>query len=104
MKHFRDNNVIGYDSSVIELAYRLANNIEVPPTTFSLIPEAPLRVVLDGFFRVNDNFSALECLYWSREGLRIRRGTWFTHPEQIPLPDDQSEEIELKSSQVSERN
>ena len=67
----------------------------------SLLPEAPFRVVLDGFFRVNIDFTAIEALYWNNESLRIRRGTWFIQPENIPLPAEQADKIERKHAYVN---
>ena len=88
---------------VIELAYRLENNVEVVPSKeHSLLPELSSRVVLDGYFRINTDFTAVDSLYWNSEKLPIRRGTWFSaEPEQIPLPSEQADEIDRKYAQVS---
>lgn len=93
--------ILGYDSSVIEVAYRRQTHLEAPSSVLSLLPEAPFRVVLDGFFRVNTDFTAIESLYWNDESLRIRRGTWFIQPENIPLPAEQADKIERKHAYVN---
>lgn len=63
---------------MIELAYRLANNLEVLSSALTSLPEAPLRVVLDGFFRVNAELTVIDSLYWNSESVRICRETWFS--------------------------
>uniref|UniRef100_A0A915EKU5 Phospholipase DDHD1 n=1 Tax=Ditylenchus dipsaci TaxID=166011 RepID=A0A915EKU5_9BILA len=99
----------GYDSTVLELAYRKHKDIpldEMLQSHRNELPQTEQVIVLNGLYQLTmdkegSNFDEISSVYWKEDTMQIRRGTWFStdgslQPEQVELAD-KIEEHHLKS-------
>jgi phospholipase DDHD1 len=87
----------GYDSLVIEVAWRIRKGIVVDEDTQKLFDEMPKTdevIVLEGLYMLDAEGEKLDSVYWKDESLPLRRGTWFQADTMQPLSMDLAEAIE----------
>ncbi|PAV63267.1 hypothetical protein WR25_21561 isoform A [Diploscapter pachys] len=73
---------IGHDSLILEIKYRAVKKLELDEQTTCYISENDVvrqeAVVLNGLYRLSDDFDQIVAIYWKDDSKEIRRGTWFT--------------------------
>ncbi|KAE9555422.1 hypothetical protein FO519_001359 [Halicephalobus sp. NKZ332] len=87
----------GYDSLIIEVAWRRRNDIAIDPSTALLLDEIPKTenvIVLDGLYMLDENSEKLDSVYWKDESIPLRRGFWFHADNMQPLAMDLATAIE----------
>uniref|UniRef100_A0A7E4ZUV3 DDHD domain-containing protein n=1 Tax=Panagrellus redivivus TaxID=6233 RepID=A0A7E4ZUV3_PANRE len=89
--------LLGYDSLIIEVAYRRRNNMIIDDATLAFIDEIPKTdsiIVLDGLYSLDADAKNLDSVYWKDESLPLRRGSWFQADSMQPLEMDIADAIE----------
>lgn len=89
--------ILGYDSLVIEVAWRHRNGFVVDSDTQEIFDEMPRTddvIVLEGLYMLDKKAENLDSVYWKDESLPLCRGTWFQADTMQPLPMDLAETIE----------
>ncbi|CAJ0606780.1 unnamed protein product [Cylicocyclus nassatus] len=85
----------GRDSLILEAKYRSVFSIPIDDQmTVELLEHnmsvAHSVVVLDGLYKVNDDLTKVESIYWKADACEIRRGSWFNQdwqPLEPPIAD-----------------
>ncbi|WKX96818.1 hypothetical protein Q1695_012899 [Nippostrongylus brasiliensis] len=88
-------NFNGRDSLCLEAKYRSTFSIPLDDQmTVELLEHGftfrQTVVVLEGLYKVNDDLTKVEAIYWKGDSCEIRRGTWFTQdwqPLEPPIAD-----------------
>ncbi|KJH52050.1 hypothetical protein DICVIV_01751 [Dictyocaulus viviparus] len=91
-------NFNGRDSLRLETKYRAAFGLALDDyMTVELLNHGftvgQSVVVMDGLYKVNDDLSKVEAIYWKGDSCEIRRGTWFSQDWQ-PLEPQVADVIE----------
>ena len=87
----------GYDSMIVEVAWRNRNGIVVDEETQKLFDEMPKTddvIVLEGLYMLDTKSERLDSVYWKDESLPLRRGSWFQVDTMQPLSMDLADTIE----------
>lgn len=91
-------NFNGRDSLILEAKYRAVFGIPMDDQmTVELLEHGFTSrqsvVVMDGLYKVNDDLTKVEAIYWKGDSCEIRRGTWFSQDWQ-PLEPHVADTIE----------
>ncbi|KAK0393926.1 hypothetical protein QR680_000473 [Steinernema hermaphroditum] len=87
----------GYDSMMLEINWRRHNNVDIDSKTLEAIESLPKTnrvVVLDGLYKLEEDFTTISAMYWKDDKLEIRRGTWFVSDSLQPIVPDVADAIE----------
>ncbi|KAI1728276.1 DDHD domain-containing protein [Ditylenchus destructor] len=88
----------GYDSTVLELAYRKRNDLELDEEMQAIGHELPVTdevIVLNGLFKLDsEKLDEIISIYWKDESTKICRGTWFNADSMQPLDMKLADAIE----------
>uniref|UniRef100_A0AC35FS09 DDHD domain-containing protein n=1 Tax=Panagrolaimus sp. PS1159 TaxID=55785 RepID=A0AC35FS09_9BILA len=87
----------GYDSMIVEVAWRNRNGIVVDEETQKLFNEMPKTddvICLEGLYMLDTKSERLDSVYWKDESLPLRRGSWFQVDTMQPLSMDLADTIE----------
>uniref|UniRef100_A0A1I7YIL8 DDHD domain-containing protein n=1 Tax=Steinernema glaseri TaxID=37863 RepID=A0A1I7YIL8_9BILA len=87
----------GYDSMMLEINWRRRNNVDIEAKTLEAIESLPKTnnvVVLDGLYKLEEDFTTISAMYWKEDQLEIRRGTWFVADSLQPIVPDVADAIE----------
>uniref|UniRef100_A0AC34QMG2 DDHD domain-containing protein n=1 Tax=Panagrolaimus sp. JU765 TaxID=591449 RepID=A0AC34QMG2_9BILA len=87
----------GYDSLIIEVAWRRKNGIMLDEKTISLLDDIPKTenvIVLDGLYMLDEKSEQLDSVYWKDESVPLRRGSWFIADTMQPINMDLAAAIE----------
>lgn len=85
----------GYDSTVLEVAFRRAKGIDLDEIVKQHLPLLSENViVMDGNYRADEQLANVDAIYWNEDSFEIRRGTWFYTESMQPLPTDFADTVE----------
>nr|CAD2124114.1 unnamed protein product [Meloidogyne enterolobii] len=85
----------GYDSTVLEVAFRRQKGLEFDEETTKFLNSLPESViVMEGNYVADEQLQNINAIYWKEDTFQIRRGTWFYMETCQPLPDDFADTIE----------
>uniref|UniRef100_A0A915M781 DDHD domain-containing protein n=1 Tax=Meloidogyne javanica TaxID=6303 RepID=A0A915M781_MELJA len=85
----------GYDSTVLEVAFRRQKGLEFDEETTKFLYSLPESViVMEGNYVADEQLQNINAIYWKEDTFQIRRGTWFYMETCQPLPDDFADTIE----------
>lgn len=85
----------GYDSTVLEVAYRRKKGLDLDESTIQLLCSLPENVIVqDGNYRADQELENIDAIYWKEDTFQIRRGTWFYADSIQPLPSDFADAVE----------
>nr|CAD2126942.1 unnamed protein product [Meloidogyne enterolobii] len=85
----------GYDSTVLEVAFRRQKGLEFDDETTKFLNSLPESViVMEGNYVADEQLQNINAIYWKEDTFQIRRGTWFYMETCQPLPDDFADTIE----------
>ncbi|KAL7077130.1 hypothetical protein ACQ4LE_004052 [Meloidogyne hapla] len=85
----------GYDSTVLEVAFRRQKGLEFDEGTTEFLNSLPESViVMERNYMADEQLQNIHAIYWKEDTFQIRRGTWFYMETGQPLPDDFADTIE----------
>ncbi|KAM3718320.1 Intracellular phospholipase [Dirofilaria immitis] len=87
----------GMDSLLLEVHWRQRMQIDLDQTTESYLRTIKMPtsvVVLDGLYRVSEDLTMLNSIYWKDDTIAIRRGTWFLTESLQPIDPNMADPIE----------
>ncbi|VDK78447.1 unnamed protein product [Onchocerca ochengi] len=87
----------GMDSLLLEVYWRQRMQIALDQTTESYLQTIKMPtsvVVLDGLYRVSEDLTVLNSIYWKDDTIAIRRGTWFLTDSLQPIDPIMADPIE----------
>uniref|UniRef100_A0A1I7VL60 DDHD domain-containing protein n=1 Tax=Loa loa TaxID=7209 RepID=A0A1I7VL60_LOALO len=87
----------GVDSLLLEVYWRQQMQIDLDQATESYLRTMKMPtsvVVLDGLYRVAEDLTMLNSIYWKDDAIEIRRGTWFLAENLQPIDPSMADPIE----------